>query len=133
MASHENESSETWVLHQIRDRAKLQSLSSQKRQLRLQQLQKTFEKSTLADPERLTELRNVVSRVQSKIYDFQAPLPSPEKYLTLQVKAEYANLEMQEDSELMEDLYKILPLTVDTLFDETCKAINCQFDTLTDL
>ena len=61
--SQVDEQSETWVLHQIRDRAKLESLSSQKRQLRLQQLQKTFEKSALADPEKLTELRDVVSRV----------------------------------------------------------------------
>ena len=42
-------------------------------------------------------------------------------------------MEMQEDSELMEDLYKILPLTIDTVFDQNQNTINCQFDTLTDL
>ena len=49
------------------------------------------------------------------------------------MKDEYAQLEMQEDSELMEDLYKILPLTIDTVFDQNQNTINCQFDTLTDL
>ena len=33
----------------------------------------------------------------------------------------------------MEDLYKILPLTVETLFEEAPDAICCQFDTLNDL
>lgn len=49
------------------------------------------------------------------------------------MKDKYAQLEMQEDSELMEDLYKILPLTIDTVFDQNQNTINCQFDTLTDL
>ena len=49
------------------------------------------------------------------------------------MKDEYVQLEMQEDSELMEDLYKILPLTIDTVFDQNQNTINCQFDTLTDL
>jgi len=49
------------------------------------------------------------------------------------VNPDLAELEMQESSELMEDLYKILPLTVDSIFDETSNEINCQFDTLTDL
>ena len=33
----------------------------------------------------------------------------------------------------MEDLYKILPLTIDTVFNQSQKMIYCQFDTLTDL
>ena len=62
-----------------------------------------------------------------------SPSQPTEKYLSLHVKDEYAQLEMQEDSELMEDLYKILPLTIDTVFDQNQNTINCQFDTLTDL
>ena len=44
-----------------------------------------------------------------------------------------ASSEFVEHSELMEDLYKILPLTVDVDFNESARTINCQFDTLTDL
>ena len=33
----------------------------------------------------------------------------------------------------MEDLYKILPLTLETVFMLGQKTINCQFDTLADL
>ena len=33
----------------------------------------------------------------------------------------------------MEDLYKILPLTVETVFEEVNHTICCQFDTLNDL
>ena len=44
-----------------------------------------------------------------------------------------AESELVDDSELMEDLYKILPLTVDTVFLAHDSVINCQFDTLTDL
>lgn len=80
----------------------------------------------------MTELRNVVSSVQAKVEDFHVP-KSTEKYLSLKVSAEFAQNEMQEDSELMQDLYKILPLTVDSLFDESTNSVNCQFDTLMDL
>lgn len=47
--------------------------------------------------------------------------------------ASVAESELVEDSELMEDLYQILPLTVDTVFSTSDSVINCQFDTLNDL
>jgi hypothetical protein len=33
----------------------------------------------------------------------------------------------------MEDLYKILPLTIDQVFSADDNVLNCQFDTLNDL
>ena len=41
------------------------------------------------------------------------------------MKPELSESELQEDSELMEDLYKILPLTVETIFDHVANAMNC--------
>ena len=59
---------------------------------------------------------------------------SSEKYLSLTLKEEFAvQDEFKEDSELLEDLFKILPLTIDTNFDQSKRVINCQFDTQTDL
>lgn len=58
---------------------------------------------------------------------------SPEKYLSLKVHTNVAKKEFLDDSELMEDLYKILPLTLETLSDSDKNTINCQFDTLSDL
>lgn len=72
-------------------------------------------------------------RIKTKIVKFTVP-DSPEKYLSLKVNTKVVkNGEFQEDSELMEDLYKIIPLTVETLFDEVSKVINCQFDSVNDL
>ena len=50
---------------------------------------------------------------------------SKEKYLSLTVKANYGAAELVEDSELMEDLYKILPLTIETVFDKAANEIQC--------
>ena len=72
-------------------------------------------------------------RIKTKIVKFTVP-DSPEKYLSLKVNTKVVkNGEFQEDSELMEDLYKIIPSTVETLFDEVSKVINCQFDSVNDL
>ena len=122
-----------WVKLQSRDRAKLLSLSSEKRELRLRTLQKTFDRNAFADKEKLTELRCLVGRIQSKITSFTAP-DSIEKYLSLTTNATTVNVaEYSESSELMEDLYKILPLTVDSDFRPDCNTINCQFDSVSDL
>ena len=56
-----------------------------------------------------------MNRIQTKIESFSAP-PSSEKYLRLVVSDKVEATEFVEDSELMEDLYKILPLTIDTDF-----------------
>lgn len=72
----------------------------------------------------MTELRKLVARVSAKIDCFNTPV-SCEKYLRLNVKPELSASELQEDSELMEDLYKILPLTVETVFDNVFNALNC--------
>ena len=54
------------------------------------------------------------------------PDNTEEKYVSITVGAEVVERgEFQEDSELMEDLYKILPLTVDSVFDETSNVIHC--------
>lgn len=71
-------------------------------------------------------------RVRTKIVGFRAS-ESPEKYVSLRVTPNVLKNEFFEESVLMEDLYKIWPLTLETLFDEPARAINCQFDTLTDL
>ena len=41
---------------------------------------------------------------------------SAEKYMSLTVKPDVSQAEFIEDSELMEDLYKILPLTIESDF-----------------
>ena len=73
-----------------------------------------------------------MNRIQTKIESFSAP-PSSEKYLRLVVSEKVEATEFVEDSELMEDLYKILPLTIDSDFQPDSNLISCQFDTLTDL
>ena len=128
-----NNLDQDWVISQTRDREKLQELSSQKRQIRLQTLQTTFDKTALSNPSKLTELGGLVARLQTKLESFEVPNPCPEKYMKLHVKPEFAQSQLREDSELMEDLYKILPLTIDSLFDESKSTVCCQFDTLTDL
>ena len=65
-------------------------------------------------------------RVKSKIQEIQVPENTEEKYVSITVGEEVVQRgEFQEDSELMEDLYKILPLTVDSVFDETSNVIHC--------
>ena len=71
-------------------------------------------------------------RVRTKIVGFRAS-DSSEKYVSLRVTPLVLQKEFFEESELMEDLYKIWPLTLETQFDEASSVINCQFDTLTDL
>ena len=62
-------------------------------------------------------------------------MPEPcEKYLSLKLDAQKVGTEeYTEMSELMEDLYKILPLTVESDFKPQNHIVNCQFESASDL
>ena len=117
---------------QTESRAQLESLSNQKRELRLMTVQKTFDREELCDPTKLELLKIIVDRVRKLISRIEA-VASPEKYMRIHVEPALGADMLREDSSLMEDLYKILPLTIATSFDPAASLINCQFDTATDL
>ena len=79
------------------------------------------------------DLRRLVARIQTKIISFSVPV-SAEKYIILTVDAEkMTGAEFFDNSELMEDLYNILPLTVESDFRSHINIINCQFGCASDL
>ena len=121
-----------WVKHQKQSRDQLKSLSQQKKQLRLQTLYKTFSKDAVKSKEKLAELEQLVGRIQEKVKTFNVLTPVTQKAIKFVLEKSQKD-QLQEESTLMEDLYKIMPLTVDTTFNQQSVSIICVFDTSQDV
>ena len=78
--------------------------------------------------EKLKELELLVDHIIEKIKSFSPVLPKDQKAIKF-VLEKNQNSQLHDKSALMEDLYKILPLTVDTVFESADSSVVCIFDT----
>ena len=70
----------------------------------------------------------LVDHIVEKIKNFVPVLPKDQKAIKF-ILERNQNSQLHDKSALMEDLYKILPLTVDTVFDSADSSVVCIFDT----
>ena len=94
----------------------------------METLHKTFSKDLKKSKEKLKELELLVDRIIDKVRSFSTVQPKEQKAIRSIVEKNQKS-QLNDQSLLMEDLYKILPLTVDTAFEQAASAIVCIFDT----
>ena len=70
----------------------------------------------------------LVDHIVEKIKYFVPVLPKDQKAIKF-ILERNQNSQLHDKSALMEDLYKILPLTVDTIFESANSSVVCIFDT----
>ena len=70
----------------------------------------------------------LVDHIVEEIKNFVPVLPKDQKAIKF-ILERNQNSQLHDKSALMEDLYKILPLTVDTIFESANSSVVCIFDT----